>query len=109
MADLNKLRRNRITGYQDVAISDPDLLLKEIRLERRLELTLEGHRWLDLRRYGMPSIKHTWLPGVGMALQTYVLKEKDPMYTLPLPESVIGANPALTQNASAYEPERKAE
>ena len=109
LADLNKLRRNRITGYQDVAISDPDLLLKEIRLERRLELTLEGHRWLDLRRYGMPSIKHTWLPGVGMALQTYVLKEKDPMYTLPLPESVIGANPALTQNASAYEPERKAE
>lgn len=109
LADLNKLRRNRITDYEDVSISDPDLLLKEIRLERRLEFALEGHRWLDLRRYGMPSIKHTWLPGVGMALQTYVLKEKDPMYTLPLPEAVLGINPALTQNASANAPERKAE
>ncbi|WP_081619490.1 RagB/SusD family nutrient uptake outer membrane protein [Butyricimonas synergistica] len=109
LADLNKLRRNRITDYQDVSISDPKLLLDEIRLERRLEFALEGHRWLDLRRYGMPSIKHTWLPGEGMALQTYVLKEKDPMYTLPLPEAVLSINPELTQNVSAYEPERKAE
>lgn len=109
LADLNKLRRNRIRDYQDVSISDPVLLLEEIRKERRLELALEGHRWLDLRRYGMPSLKHTWLPGVGMPLQTYVLKEKDPMYTLPLPEAVLGINPMLIQNASVNEPERKAE
>ena len=109
LADLNELRRNRIEGYSDVSISDPTLLLDEIRKERRLELAREGHRWLDLRRYGMPSIKHTWLPGVGLTLQTFVLKAKDPMYTLPLPEAVLGVNPALSQNASANTPERKAE
>lgn len=109
LADLNELRRNRIENYRDVSISDPVRLLQEIRHERRLEFVLEGHRWLDLRRYGMPSIKHTWLPGEGMALQTYVLKEKDPMYTLPLPESVMSVNLGLIQNASANEPERKAE
>ena len=109
LKDLNELRRNRIEGYSDVSISDPVLLLEEIRKERRLELAREGHRWLDLRRYGMPSIKHTWLPGEGLTLQTFVLKAKDPMYTLPLPESVLGVNPALTQNASANTPERKAE
>ena len=109
LADLNELRRNRIEGYSDVSISDPTLLLEEIRKERRLELAREGHRWLDLRRYGMPSIKHTWLPGVGLTLQTFVLKAKDPMYTLPLPEAVLGVNPALSQNASANTPERKAE
>lgn len=109
LKDLNELRRNRIEGYSDVSISDPVLLLEEIRKERRLELAREGHRWLDLRRYGMPSIKHTWLPGEGLTLQTFVLKAKDPMYTLPLPEAVLGVNPALSQNASANTPERKAE
>ena len=58
LKDLNELRRNRIEGYSDVSISDPVLLLEEIRKERRLELAREGHRWLDLRRYGMPSISH---------------------------------------------------
>lgn len=52
LKDLNELRRNRIEGYSDVSISDPVLLLEEIRKERRLELAREGHRWLDLRRYG---------------------------------------------------------
>ena len=106
LADLNLLRRYRIVGYQDVSISDTRTLLEEIRLERRLELCYEGHRWFDLRRYGMPSITHDYKTKITDPWVTYTLQEKDPLYTLPIPEKMISNNTKLEQNASAYEPER---
>ena len=60
MADLNKLKRHRITGYVDETITDAEALLQEIRDERRRELCFDELRWFDLRRYGMPSITHRW-------------------------------------------------
>lgn len=58
IADLNTLRRYRITDYQDITnVAD---LLQEIRQERRRELCFDEHRWFDLRRYGMPSITHQY-------------------------------------------------
>ena len=106
LADLNQLRRYRIVGYQDVTITDSKTLLEEIRLERRLELCYEGHRWFDLRRYGMPSISHDYKTRIVDPWITYTLQEKDPLYTLPIPEKMISNNTRLEQNASAYEPER---
>ena len=106
LADLNLLRRYRIVGYQDISISDTRTLLEEIRLERRLELCYEGHRWFDLRRYGMPSITHDYKTKITDPWVTYTLQEKDPLYTLPIPEKMISNNTKLEQNASAYEPER---
>ena len=39
-------------GTYDDAWTDQNAAREAVRLERRLELALEGHRWFDLRRYG---------------------------------------------------------
>ena len=106
LEDLNELRRYRITNYSDVAIADAETLLDEIREERRKELCFEGHRWFDLRRYGMPSISHDMKLDAGDPLLRYTLREKDPLYTLPIPRVVLENNPRMEQNQSAFEPER---
>ncbi|MDL2319709.1 RagB/SusD family nutrient uptake outer membrane protein [Alistipes sp. OttesenSCG-928-B03] len=101
LSDLNDLRVKRIANYVDEVISDQTGLIEAIRLERRKEFYFEGFRWFDLRRYGMPRITHRYLAGNGETIQTYVLAEKDPMYTIPLPQSVLLRNSNLKQNASA--------
>ena len=71
-----------------------------IRQERRLELCYEGFRWFDLRRYGMPSFSRDWVVN-GEKVATYVIAEKDPSYTLPIPEQVLEKNKNLEQNTLA--------
>lgn len=105
LADLNTLRRYRIVGYED--ITDISNLLDEIRVERRLELCFDEQRWFDLRRYGMPSITHRYKAKKEDVWLTFTLKEKDPLYTIPLSTIVMNNNNSLKQNASAYEPARK--
>ena len=107
LADLNELRRHRITGYTDVNIKDAEVLLEEIREERRLELCHEGHRWFDLRRYGMPSISRDFRTTLAEPLLRYTLEEKDDFYTLPFPQIAIESNVMLEQNPSAFKPERE--
>lgn len=72
-------------------------LVDRVRLERRLELCFEGHRWFDLRRYGMPSITHEWKSD-GKVIKRYTLKEKDLFYTWPIPQEVMEENRKLVQN-----------
>ena len=107
LSDLNELRRHRIMNYADESISDPVDLLQEIREERFVELCFEGHRWFDLRRYGMPSFSHAYKTKSRDPWVVYTLKEGDPLYTLPIPEIVFSNNGLLEQNASANEPERE--
>ena len=99
LAELNAFRKTRVIGYADVNLSG-QVLLDEIRLERRKELCFEGHRWFDLRRQGMPEIEHTYKAEKGGAVYEYVLQQGDPMYTLPFPNSVVLQNRALVQNPS---------
>ena len=99
LTELNAFRKTRVIGYTDVNLSG-QALLDEIRLERRKELCFEGHRWFDLRRQGMPEIKHTYKAEKGGAVYEYVLQQGDPMYTLPFPNSVVLQNRALVQNPS---------
>ncbi|MGF6846861.1 hypothetical protein QFZ51_002096 [Chitinophaga sp. W3I9] len=106
MKDLNDLRRTRIIGYTDENIGDKAALLQAVRVERRKEFFLEGFRWFDLRRYGMPAITHRYQHEPGEAVLHYTLKEKDPMYTLPLPNSILQRNQALKQNPSGTMPDR---
>ncbi|WP_373520788.1 RagB/SusD family nutrient uptake outer membrane protein [Aquiflexum sp.] len=54
LEDLNFLKKAR--GVEEVDLSGEDLL-SEILLERRKELAFEGHRFLDLKRYGKDIIK----------------------------------------------------
>lgn len=100
--DLNELRRNRFTNYTDYVLNGAEDLENLCKLERRKELFLEGHRWFDLRRYGMPQIEHTWVAEDG-SRTTYVLQEKDPAYTVPFSQSVLDRNPKLVQNELAPE------
>lgn len=109
LADLNYLRRMRIAGYEDVDDLSGQALIDEIRLERRKELCYEGHRWFDLRRYGMPEIKHVYKAEKGGVELVYTLKKEDPMYTLPFPTILINKNTNLKQNPSASIEERGGE
>ena len=100
LADYNYLRSKRIRNYVNETYTGEDLL-DAIRLERRRELCYEGHRWFDLRRQGMPEITHKYKPlKASNQIEVYVLKQYDPMYTLPLPLSVLKSNEALKQNPS---------
>ena len=98
--DLSHLRENRYKEYSEIAITDATVLLEEIREERRLELCFDEVRWFDLRRQGMPEIKHTYKAEKGGAVYEYVLQQGDPMYTIPFPNSVVLQNRALVQNPS---------
>lgn len=99
---LNTLRENRFDleniEYlgEDIEITSKEELITFIKEERRRELCFEGHRWFDLRRWGMPEIKHVWHN--KDASFEYTLKEKDLMYTIPIPDEAIQENTKLEQN-----------
>lgn len=99
LSELNDFRKKRIMDYEEVQLSG-QALLDEIRLERRKELCFEGHRWFDLRRQGMPEIKHAYKFEKGGEVYEFVLEQGDPMYTIPLPNSLLVQNPGLKQNSS---------
>ena len=105
--DLEHLRENRYRDYDEAEITDAVALLEAIREERRLELCYDEVRWFDLRRYGMPAISHRYKARSSANWQTYVLTEKDPLYTLPIPNEVMDENPGLQQNESAKQPLRQ--
>ena len=105
-ADLNHLRENRYTDYSPLEYSNQEELVAEIRKERRLELCYDEVRWFDLRRYGMPSIQHLYKARKSANWATYTLTEKDPLYTLPIPNADILQNGKLEQNESAKAPAR---
>lgn len=100
---LNTLRFKRIANCVALNATDflnIDELVSFIRDERRREFCFEGHRWFDLRRYGMPEIKHKWFDdnnSVVPAIMT--LSSEDPYYAIPLPESTLEENSALDPNS----------
>lgn len=105
---LNTLRKYRVDKelYTQLDISDADQLVKYIRDERRRELCFEDHRWFDLKRQGMPEIKHVWNPVDGESF-VFTLQKNDPSYTLPIPQESLDLNKELKQNELA--PDRNGE
>ena len=95
---LTALREMRYDPEEsfEVYITDQEELIEFTKAERRRELCFEGHRWFDLRRWGMPEIKHVW--NEKDASFEYTLKEKDLMYTVPIPDEALQENPKLLQN-----------
>lgn len=82
LADVNVIR-NR-AGLDDAHSSSKSEVLEIILEERRHELLLEGHRWFDLRRFGVAQ---------------EVLNISDPNKLLwPIPQRAINTNPKLEQN-----------
>ena len=100
---LNTLRENRFDPEdmeylgEDIDITSKEELIAFIKEERRRELCFEGHRWFDLRRWGMPEIRHIWHNSEKDSTE-YILKEKDLMYTIPIPNEAMLENPNLVQN-----------
>lgn len=92
-ADLNALRAKRIQMYEPQESLDGISILNEIKLERRMELCFEGHRWFDLRRWGRPELKHTYSSNTNASeKQEFVLQQKDGRYTLPIPQAERSQN-----------------
>ncbi len=106
MNDLNTFCKSRISGYTNRNLSGEELL-KAIRDERRKEFCYEGFRWFDLRRYGMPAITHEYLYDEGGQHYVFTLNEKDPLYTLPLPNALFENNRSLEQSANRHLAERQ--
>jgi starch-binding outer membrane protein, SusD/RagB family len=100
LLDINFLRISRYDPrkpYVAINITDANLLFSFYKDERRRELSFDGHRWFDLRRYGMPAISHFYEedPGTGSMV---TLSAGDSRYTLQIPRIALELNPALTQN-----------
>ena len=103
LEDLNTLRYNRFyEGYVEKKMSDfasAEELLSFCWRERRRELCGEGnHRWFDLKRQGMPEIKHVFVDNTTGEGTTYTLMKEDKRYLLPIPRKEIDRCPTLKQN-----------
>lgn len=100
---LNNLRRCRIDPalYTDKTMADfPNgaALLKFIWDERRRELCFEeAMRFWDLRRQGMPELKHRWYSSWD-TYETYTLPQGSRNYVLPIPKSELNYNNACYNN-----------
>jgi hypothetical protein len=95
--EVNKIRKRANLGNTPAA-SQADMALA-IENERRLELAQEGQRWDDLVRYGRAETVMNALNEVnlvtGQKVNYNMTKEKE---LLPIPQTEINRNPALTQN-----------
>lgn len=91
---LETLLKNRFVTGTEIEITERgDALVERIRLERRLELCFEGHRWFDLRRYGMPSITRVWKN--GDYVKSYTLKREGPVLHVANPAERVGREPTV--------------
>ena len=100
---LNNLRRCRLASDVFVEKTTADLpngaaLLKFIWEERRRELCFEeAMRFWDLRRQGMPELKHRWYSS-WETYETYTLSQNSKNYVLAIPRSELDYNSACYDN-----------
>ena len=111
---LNTLRQNRIANYSAESGLSGRALVDAVRLERRKELCLEGHRWFDLRRYMVNELypeEHTltnefvsyeYSSATGayepVFARRYTLPPHDGAWTLPIPADELDANFGMPDN-----------
>ena len=101
---LNQLRVKKISRdtYQAKNVSDfasREDLIQFIWEERRRELCFEeAMRFWDMRRQGMPEVKHEFYSSMTSS-KTFVLKQGSPNYLLPIPLSETEYNDGMTNNS----------
>ncbi len=92
---LNTVRTAR--GLSAYAGNDADLV-NEIQLERRRELFAEGHRLFDIKRRNLP-LNRTGIEGHDLWSGSPInLPAGSDKFELPIPQSEIDANKALTNS-----------
>lgn len=94
--DLNALRAARINGYTDETFADADDILPVLLTERFKELSFEGHRHFDLRRYNLPVTRNP--EDAVNALGAVLLPTDKAQYVFPIPNSELRANTNMEQN-----------
>lgn len=97
---IQKVREAR--NYQGAAVtpaySNAQLAYADILKERRIELALEGHRYIDLKRLAvMANVKMDRNDKDDLVLVEN-LPNGDYRYTLPIPIKEMSANPNIQQN-----------
>ncbi len=88
-ADLNIIRSNRIMGFTTPADITGPALMDSISRHRAIEFAFEGHRWFDMKRWGLPIVKTT--PVVSFP-NTYF------RYLNIIPTTEVDGNPNMVQN-----------
>jgi hypothetical protein len=90
-ADLNVIRTARYTGFVVPGVQDftGQALLNEILRQRMLEFTFEGHRFYDLKRYGLTITKTN--PAVVLPATDFRLLPR-------IPQTEVDGNPNMVQN-----------
>lgn len=94
-SDLNALRAARIKGYTNATFSSKDAVISAIMDERFKELALEGHRFWDLKRRGLPVQR---LDSDAPSAAGKTLPANDFRFVLPIPNEEKLANPLIQQN-----------
>lgn len=89
--DLNTLRAARITGYTNESLSGT-ALMNAIKVERRKELFMEGHRWFDIRRFGDGITRG---PDFAAPAVTQSIPAGNFRFVWPIPQDEIDANPNM--------------
>ncbi|WP_196885281.1 RagB/SusD family nutrient uptake outer membrane protein [Aureivirga sp. CE67] len=98
---LNSLNELRVARGLAEFSGSGDLLLNEIKLQRRLDLAFEGHRFFDIKRWGesiIRSNKGDKADGTGTPALVRELPAGDHRFQLPISLGAIQANPNLEQN-----------
>jgi hypothetical protein len=106
--DDESTNANYVVSTYDTPWTDANAAREAVRLERRLELALEGHRWFDLVRYGTDYYKSTMNTYLDREQQRrpYMeahnsVEDKNTRYPLPTQAillSQIDGVPTLRQN-----------
>lgn len=90
---INKIRQNRISDYNDITYSSRDAALQDIYMERRLELAFEGDRMYQLKRLGMSVDRDSR----DCVTSPCLLEANSFLFTFPISNTEISANPNITQ------------
>lgn len=90
-ADLNTLRAARIDGYVNENLTGA-ALMNAIKVERRKELFMEGHRWFDVRRYGDGISRGSDFAAPAV---TQSIPAGNFRFVWPIPQDEIDANPSI--------------
>lgn len=93
-------------NYADAAVtptySNTQVAYEDILKERRVELALEGHRFIDLRRLAAKANVEMDRNATDDIIPVKNLKNGDYRYILPIPIKEMSANPNMEQNDGYY-------
>jgi len=102
LSDLNAIRSRRYTDFNAAtAIETGQALYNAILLQRRLELAVEGHRFYDLKRLGLPIDRSDFgdrIDGTGVKPAVDGIDAGSNKFSLPIPQFEINTNPNIVQN-----------